>query len=236
MSSRQEEKAARRAEREAREKAEAAKAARTRRLQLVAGGVLAVAAIAAVIVALAGGGGDDGDSGENGAQEASSSVAIPRREINDLSAAAKEAGCKLEEFESEGREHDEKAFTGYKTNPPTSGTHNPVPAEDGIYPPGSEPAIGNWVHALEHGRIIYQYKPGTPKRRIDQLETLVNEDFRGASGYHQIAMQNNSEMKHAVAAVGWTRVLGCDEFTDKTFDAFRAFRDTYVDKGPEFIP
>lgn len=235
MSSRQEEKAARRAEREAREKAEAAKAARTRRLQLVAGGVLAVAAIAAVVVALAGGGGDSGsDSGD--AAEASASVPIPARKVNDLDAAVKAAGCELRSFESEGREHSEDTFTGYKTNPPTSGTHNPVAAEDGIYPPGNEPAVNNWVHALEHGRIIYQYKPGTPKRRADQLETLVNEDFRGASGYHQMAMQNNSEMPYAVAAVAWTRFVGCKEYTDEVFDAFRAFRDTYVDKAPEFIP
>jgi hypothetical protein len=235
VSSRQEEKAARRAEREAREKAEAAKAARTRRLQLVAGGVLAVAAVAAVVVALAGGGGDGGGGGGD-PEDAGAGVPIPARQISDLDAAAKAAGCRLRSFESEGREHSEETFDDYKTNPPTSGTHSPVPAEDGIYPPGSEPAVNNWVHSLEHGRIIYQYKPGTPKRRIDQLETLVNEDFRGASGYHQLAMQNNTKMPFAVAAVGWTRYLGCDKFTDATFDAFRAFRDTYVDKGPEFIP
>lgn len=235
MSSRQEEKAKRRAEREAREKAEAAKAARARRLQLVAGGVLAVAAVVAVVFAIAGSGGD-GDSGGGDAQEASAAVPIPAREINDLDAAAKAAGCEVKSFESEGREHSDSAFDGYKTNPPTSGTHNPVPAEDGIYPPGNEPDANNWVHTLEHGRIIYQYKPGTPKRRIDQLETLVNEDFRGASGYHQLAMQNNTDMPFAVAAVAWTRYVGCDEFNDKVFDAFRAFRDTYVDKAPEFIP
>lgn len=236
MSSRQEEKAARRAEREAREAAEQAKAQRTRRLQMVAGAVLAVAAIAAVVVAIAGGGGDDGGGTGGDAQEASAEVAIPARKINDLDQAAKAAGCVVKSFESEGRQHSEDEFTGYKTNPPTSGTHNPVAAEDGVYDAGSEPAVNNWVHALEHGRIIYQYKPGTPKRRIQQIETLVNEEFRGSPGYHVLAMQNTTKMPYAVAAVAWTRFLGCEKFTDASFDAMRAFRDRFVDKGPEFIP
>lgn len=234
MSSRQEEKARRKAEREARERAEAQKAARTRRLQIAAGSLLGIAAIAAVVVALASGG-DGGDSAD-GAREAQSNAPIPAQRISDLDEAAKAAGCEVRSFESEGREHSEDTFDGYKTNPPTSGTHNPVPAEDGIYPPGNEPPVNNWVHTLEHGRIIFMYKPGTPKRVVDQLETLVNEDFKGASGYHQVLMQNNSEMPYQVAAVGWTRFVGCKQFNDKVFDAFRAFRERYVDKAPEFIP
>ncbi|WP_205696117.1 DUF3105 domain-containing protein [Conexibacter sp. SYSU D00693] len=235
MASRQEEKERRRQEREAREQAEARKAAAKRRMQLVAGGVLAVAAIAAVVVAITSGGGDGG-SGDGPSQEASSSVPIPRRAITDLSAAAKAAGCEVKTFPSEGREHSEDAFSGYKTNPPTSGTHNPTPAQDGIYDPGNEPAANNWVHTLEHGRILYQYRPGTPRRRIQQLETLYNEPFRGAEGYHQVVMQNNTDMPFAVAGVAWTHYVGCNEFNDKVFDALRAFRDTYVDKGPELIP
>ncbi len=234
MSSRQEEKARRKAEREARERAEAQKAARTRRLQIAAGSLLGIAAIAAVVVALASGG-DGGDSAD-GAREAQSNAPIPAQRISDLDEAAKAAGCEVRSFESEGREHSEDPFDDYKTNPPTSGTHSPVPAEDGIYPPGNEPPVNNWVHTLEHGRIIFMYKPGTPKRVVDQLETLVNEDFKGASGYHQVLLQNNSEMPYQVAAVAWTRFVGCKEFNDKVFDAFRAFRERYVDKAPEFIP
>ena len=43
-------------------------------------------------------------------------------------------------------------------------------------------------------------------------------------------------MPYAVAAVAWTQLVGCKEFTDKSFDALRAFRDRFVDKGPEVVP
>ena len=43
-------------------------------------------------------------------------------------------------------------------------------------------------------------------------------------------------MPYAVAATAWTHLLGCPKMNDKVFDAIRAFRLAYVDKGPEFIP
>lgn len=234
MSSRQEEKERRRQERVERERAEAAKADNRRRLQLVGGVLLGLVAAAAVVVVLASGGGDDG-----GTKEAAASVPIPTRQIADLDEAVKAAGCTFKSYPSEGRTHldsDQATFKGYKTNPPTSGTHRPTPAEDGIYEPGNEPVPENWVHTLEHGRVIFQYKPGTPKRRIDQLETLFNERVKGVAGYHTVLMQNNTNMDAAVAGVAWTKSVTCPEFSDKTFDVLRAFRDKYVDKGPELIP
>jgi hypothetical protein len=124
----------------------------------------------------------------------------------------------------------------YKSNPPTSGNHNPQPAEDGIYDPGSTPEKENYVHTLEHGRVIIQYKPGTPKQRTDQLETLFNEKVNGTEGYHTVLFENNTRMTYAVAATAWDHLLGCRTFNDGIFDAIRAFREAYVDKGPEFVP
>jgi hypothetical protein len=237
MSSRQEEKDRRRRERLEREQAEARKAAARRRLQLVAGAVLAVAAIAAIAVALLSGGKDEAASGP--AQASDVNVQIPARKIADLGPAAKAAGCDFKTFPAEGRTHlnsDTAKFSGYKTNPPTSGNHRPTPAEDGIYTAGNEPDPENWVHTLEHGRILVQYKPGTPKATQDQLEALFNEPLRGVAGYHQVVMQNNTNMPFAVAAVAWTHYLGCPQMNDRVFDAIRAFRERFVDKGPELIP
>lgn len=236
MASRKEEKERLREERMEREAAERRKASAKRRAQLVFGGLLAAAAVAAILVAVLAGGGDDEEPTANGGDDRPA-VAIPGVQIRDLDEAAKAAGCKVETFTSEGRTHigDEETFDDYKTNPPTSGNHRNTPAEDGIYEPGNEPAKEALVHTLEHGRVVYHYKPGTPPRRISQLETLVNEPFKGVEGYHQVLVQNNTEMTEAVAAVAWTQKVGCPEFNDKVFDVLRAFREKYVDKGPELV-
>jgi hypothetical protein len=236
MASRAEEKEQRRRERLAAEQQAAAGAKRLRIVQLAVGGILAAAIVVAVVIAATGG--DDGSATAGGGGD--SSVAIPAAtdsaKPDNLAAAARAAGCEFREFESEGREHTSEPFDDYKTNPPTSGTHNPVPADDGIYDPGNSPAPENWVHTLEHGRIILQYKPGTPERVRSQLETLFNEDVQGRSGYHMVLLENNTEMDAQVAAVSWTRSITCDEVNDRTWDALRAFRDRFVDKAPELIP
>lgn len=234
MSSRAEEKAARRAEREAAE-AEAARAqARKGRIQLALDGLVAVGAIAIAAVVLGTSGG--GNGGSSGKTTDPAKVAIPPQKDNNLQTAAKTAGCTLKTYPSEGREHT-TAKVNYKTNPPTSGNHNPVPAEDGIYDTNNAPEIGNSVHSLEHGRIEIQYKPGTPKATIDQLETLGSEKLQfGTDAYHVLVFQNQTNMPAAVAATAWTQSLTCPKMDDGVFDAIRDFRTQYTDKGPELIP
>jgi hypothetical protein len=237
VSSRQEEKERRRREREERERAEAAKAATRRRLQLVAGGVLglvAVAAVVAAIVSSSGGGSSDGPSAT-----AKATAPIPARKISDFDAAVKAAGCEFKTYPSEGREHltsDTATNNNYKTNPPTSGAHAPSPAEDGVYAADNGPSKEAAVHALEHGRIEYQYAATASQQTRDQLNTLFNEKLKGVEGYHQLLFQNQTNMPFEVAAVAWTHSLGCKTMNPQVFDAFRAFRERFVDKGPELIP
>jgi hypothetical protein len=236
VSSRQEEKERRRRERQEREEAARRQAATRRRLQLVAGGVLAVAAVAAVVAAIAAGGGDDKSSSE---QAGLGTAAIPAQKITDFDEAVRASGCTFKTYPSEGRTHlasDTATFDKYKTNPPTSGTHRPTPADDGVYAADNPPAKEAAVHALEHGRIEIEWAPGTPKRVQDQLNTLLNEKLKGVEGYHQLLFQNNTNMPFQVAAVAWTHVLGCKTMNPQVFDAFRAFRERFVDKGPELIP
>ena len=238
MSSRQEEKERRRREREEREAAEAGKAANRRRLQLVAGAVIGLVAIAAVIAAVVGLGGND-SKGKSNAGSSYGSATIPARQTTDFDAAVKASGCTFKTYPSEGRTHlasDTAVNNNYKTNPPTSGNHRPTPAEDGVYAPGNSPDKENYVHTLEHGRIELQYSPKAPKVVQDQLNALFNEPVKGANGYHMLLFENNTNMPYEVAATAWTHLLGCTTVNAKTWDALRAFRDRFVDKGPEIIP
>ena len=38
------------------------------------------------------------------------------------------------------------------------------------------------------------------------------------------------------ATNAWGHLLGCPTMNDKVFDAIRAFRANYIDKGPETVP
>ena len=221
MAHRSEEKERRRLERLAKEEEARKAAARKRTLQIGGGVVLGLAVIAVVaIVALAGGGSSKGDSSAN---------------IAKLTADAKAAGCTFSQFKSEGRNHTASKVI-YKTNPPTSGNHNPTPAQDGIYRAGNSPPKENFVHTLEHGRIEFQYKPGTPAADVAKLRQLAEEPFNGTAGYHVLLFENNTNMPDQFAATAWTKSISCPTLTAGAIGAMREFRKAFTDKGPEFIP
>ena len=233
MSSRQEEKAKRKAEREALEQAAAAKAARAQRIRVAGAAAAAVAVIVVAVILIASGGGKSGNA-VNPSDNAA--VPIPAVKETNLAKAEKAAGCVQLNPAMEGRQHVTTTVVYKNSNPPASGNHNPIPAEDGIYAPGNEPAKEHWVHTLEHGRIEIQYAPGITTHQREQLETVGSEKFNGTPGYHVLVFQNNTNMPYKVAAVAWTHVLGCKTFNPRVFDAIRAFRKAYTDKAPELIP
>jgi hypothetical protein len=233
MSSRREEKEQRRQERLAREQRER-EAARKRRLySIVVGAILAVAAIAAVAVAVTTGGGDGSGTDAGGVPAGQGTydggTTPPPQIETDLVKAARAADCRLSNPPIEGRLHvDNDKKVRYKTNPPTSGDHNPQPAGDGVYDrPVTADDLRHLVHTLEHGRIEIQYDPALRKRDVDRLGGLYNED-----PYHMVLFPNN-KMEHKVAATAWGHLIGCEKITNETFDALRAFRDRYRDQGPE---
>jgi hypothetical protein len=233
MTSRREEKDQRRAERLAAEQAAAEQAKRRRLYSIVVGGVLALAAGAAIVAVAATGGGGNGGSGPSDlpapSQSFDGAATPPEQQETDLFAVAREAGCVLRNPVIEGRTHvpSDKAVE-YKTNPPTSGNHDPVWAEDGAY--SITPTAKTWkhfVHTLEHGRIEIQYDPALDRRRIAQLGGVFNDD-----PYHMV-MFPNRRMPYVLAVTAWGHLLGCKKVNDRTFDAIRAFRDRYRDQGPE---
>ena len=189
------------------------------------------------MVALAAGvfsGGDDGGSGPK-SSSGGKGVAIPPVQETDLKKAAAPAGCTVAAPAIEGNTHEDKNFSAsdYKTNPPTSGNHNPVWYQDGEYAPGNTPRLGELVHPLEHGRIELQYKKGTPSQTVKQLESLFKELD---DGYHMLLFENTTDMPSAVAATAWGHSVTCPAMNDKVFDALRAFRTSFINKGPEVVP
>jgi hypothetical protein len=227
MASRKEQKEKLREERLERERVAAAAASRRKRMGYVVAGALVAAVVVALVVIAAAGGGSGSSSASSSSKWPSGS--IPKRQISDLPAAVKAAGCTLQNPKSQGRGHTTKSVT-YKTAPPTSGPHNPVPASDGAYLKTPSP-YESLVHALEHGRVIYWFKPDAPAATRGALKKLYDEDKALV-----ILTPNSRSMPYEVAATAWTRLLGCPKYNSKVPDAFRAFRDAYRLKGPEYFP
>jgi len=241
MASRKEQKERAREARLAAEREAAAKAARTRRITLGGGGALALAVAVAVVVAAASGGRGSSTSTAPTPAQAASGAKLPPPKITDLGAAATAAGCTTIDpppslaLAPQNRQHvDPSTKLKFATNPPSYGAHYPTPASDGYYPPGHTPAVGNLVHAMEHGRVEYQYRAGLPANELKQMQALFNEpDGQWAAGQLLLLFQNTTGMPYAVAATAWGHVLGCKTFNPRVFDALRDFRLTYTNQGPE---
>ena len=229
MSSRKEEKERLRQERLEREQAAAASAGKRKRLGLIVAAVVAVAALAAVI-GVAVSGGDEGGGGGNGGGDSAlfPDTEVAARKVRDLQDAAEAAGCTLSEPKNEGSEHVETKVK-YKSNPPTSGNHNPTPAGDGVF---EEPAQTEaLVHSLEHGRVIFQWGPKASPEVRGALKAVFDEDKAIV-----VLTQNSTNMPYEVAATAWDKLLACPKYNDRVPDALRAFREENRLKGPEFVP
>jgi hypothetical protein len=182
--------------------------------------IAVVALLAIVAIALLAGGGGDSPEFADGS--------VPPRRIGDLDGAARAAECSVSDPKSEG-ETETAEPVEYRSDPPHSGDHAPEPAEDAAYrsePPPTEAV----VHALYHGRVVIWFKPDLGDEAIGDLKALFDE-----SPEHVMLMPRES-MPLAVAATAWTHKLTCPAMNDAVFDAIRAFRDTWRDQAPEFVP
>jgi hypothetical protein len=242
MSSRREQKEALRRERERRE-AEARSAAQRKRLVgIVAAVAIAVVAIGAVALLAAGGGDGGGESvhSDGGGDTFPSGGSVPEQQEFELRAAASAAGCELESIKANSRDHtqDPSQTVRYPTNPPTSGRHYEIPAQDGLYN-GDPPPDTALVHSLEHGRVIIWVKPSLPREEREQIRALFDEDK------YQMIVVARENMPFAVAATAWNidptplgtgQLMGCPRWSDNIIDALRTFRDEHRSNGPEPIP
>jgi hypothetical protein len=241
MSHRREQKESLRRERERRE-AEARAAGQRKRLVGIAAAIgLALVAIVVVVVVASGSGGGSGNGSVKGSGDLfPSGGTVPKQKIFDLSKAAAAAGCQLKSNPATSRSHitDLNAKVKYNTNPPNSGKHYYVPAEDGLYN-GKPPRDIQLVHTQEHGRVIIWVKPSLPRDVRQQIRALFDEDS------YQMVVVERANMPYAIAATAWSadptplgtgRTLGCPSWDENVIDAIRAFRDEHRSNGPEPIP
>ena len=214
-------------------------------------GVLALLIVVGLVIALTGGSDSGSDSGSAEASGDNVNTAFggkvpagirvddrvgtapPEVQTGDLTAAAKAAGCDLQlNLKDEGSTHlDPKTddLPDYGTNPPTSGDHFPIPLADGAFL--DYPSPGEYVHALEHGRVIIQYSPDLSEQDQLALKGVFDADRPG------VDLFPNPDMPYEVATTAWTQLMGCEKFEgDATLDAIRDFRDAYRGRGPEAIP
>jgi hypothetical protein len=245
MPTRREDRERRRAERLAAERAQASAERRRLIIGYIVAGVLGAAVLAGIVIAVAGSGGGNGpdpDDIPDAAHVQIQSGTIddvplwdqegtppPELQQGDLETAAKEANCDLQlDLPDEGNTHVRDDTVNYKTNPPTSGNHNPNPQADGAYTEMPDPV--HFVHSLEHGRIEIQYSPDLPEDEVLELKGVFDESSDG------VLFFPNPDMPYEVAVTAWRQLMGCKKYEGRaTLDAIRDFRDIYLGNGPEQI-
>ncbi len=238
MSHRREQKETLRREREQREQQARAAEQRKKMVGYGAASVLAIAVVVVAILLLTGG--DDATSGAGNAGNVfPDGGSFPEQTVFEVGPAAKAAGCELQTKKGTARDHttDLSTKVKYNTNPPSTGRHYEIPADDGVY--GQAPQDEQLVHNLEHGRVIIWVKPSLPEKQRADITALVNDDS------YQMVLVPRKNMPYAVAATAWDadpepngtgELLLCNDVNDKTFDALQAFRDEHRSQGPEPIP
>jgi Protein of unknown function (DUF3105) len=249
MASRKEEKERLRQQRLAAERA----ARSTGQRRLIAGyvvaGLLALAVVAGLVVVIVNGGGSSAEASTCDNAHIKNSGGTfrglepdcregtppPTIQFADLQISAQRAGCQLKlDLPDEGNTHVPNSTpVDYKTVPPTSGNHNPVPIDDGAYTTPitsdtSKPTnIRNEVHAMEHGRIEIHYKPTLPEAQQLALKGVFDADPNG------MLMYPDPDMPYDVAVTAWTNEVVCPNYNETVLDVIRNFRDTYRGNGPE---
>jgi hypothetical protein len=221
-------------------------------LGYVVAGILGLSVLVGLVLVLASGGGGDGAEGtcseahiapdfgsfQGLEPDCREGTPPPALQLGDLEQAAEEAGCTLRlNLPDEGNNHIPNTTpVHYRTDPPTSGNHNPLPTADGAYrtplrPPTAEGMnIRNFTHSLEHGRIEIQYSSDLPQADQLALKGVFDDDPAG------MLLFPNDDMPYEVAATAWRQLLGCPRYNERVLDAIRDFRDIYRGQGPEPIP
>jgi hypothetical protein len=240
VSHRKQQKEALRREREERERQAREAKQRKQMVGYGAAGLIVLAVVAVIAVLVLGG----GDGGGGGAQASSDVLpgggSVPEQKQFEVRPAAEAAGCELKTVKGSGTQDHTTSLderVKYDTNPPTTGRHYQIPAEDGAY--SEAPQDEELVHAEEHGRVIIWFKPSLPEEQRADLKALYDEDT------YQMFLVPRAKMPYAVAATAWNgdpapngrgQLMLCDKVTPEIFDALRAFRDEHRSRGPEPVP
>ncbi len=155
-------------------------------------------------------------------------------------AALREAGCSVQTFPAQRRQHVEQLPKGFKYNssPPTSGPHHPQAAPFDVY---DEPVDQiRLVHNLEHGGVVIQYGRDVPRAQVDELVEWYRDDPNGiviaplpALGDRiSLGAWYSPEQPEGETAEPPARgvLAKCPRFEAEAFDAFL---ERYGFQGPE---
>jgi hypothetical protein len=136
-----------------------------------------------------------------------------------LSKIAQDAGCRLTEFRD-----------GMDTNPAVTGRFvERISAADGSYAGKRPPSLLATTHALFHGRVLLQYRPGIPDTEVDTLDRFVRRDTDRV-----LLFENQTGMSARVAATAYLSVMTCPGVNRRTLQALAAFRTRREAFGQSF--
>lgn len=121
---------------------------------------------------------------------------------------------------SEGWTHvDEGSVLSHAHNPPASGPHYPVWPRWGPY---DEPVPrGYWIHALEHGGIVFLHRPDAPPDVVLELRAAYDElPDDPACGHKRAVFTPDPGLDSAVAVVAIDHVIEGDRLDVSAVLAF----------------
>lgn len=131
----------------------------------------------------------------------------------------------VEKFPSEGAAHITAGErVSYRTAPPTSGPHDPVPTPPGLYTEIQPPE--KLVHSLEHGNIVIYVERPDP----EVLQTLKKWVSQYPGEWDGIVVTPYPGLERAVILTAWQHRLRLKEFDPA---AAAAFIDKFRGRGPE---
>lgn len=132
----------------------------------------------------------------------------------------------LQTFAVEGTDHvAPETVVTYKTDPPTSGNHYPMPTRPGFYTT-AQPA-GALVHSLEHGNIVMYYDPETTPADVQEA---LKDYARQYLGDWDGVVVVPREQEEAVVLTAWRQMVRLKTFDKKVTERFM---DAFRGRGPE---
>lgn len=136
-----------------------------------------------------------------------------------LAQIARDAGCRLREFED-----------GMDTNPPVTGEFiERARVPDGSYAGRRPPGLADTIHAMFHGRVLFQYRPGLASDEISALDRLTRRDPDKV-----LLFENQTGMSAPVAATAYLSVMTCPRVDRRVLRALAVFRERRRAFGQSF--
>jgi hypothetical protein len=141
-------------------------------------------------------------------------------------------GCLTTEVANEGWSHvAEGSAVSYRHDPPASGPHYPTWARYEEFT--SAIPRGTYVHNLEHGAIVFLYRPDIPEGTINALRDVYRGLPNDSSCGHKRALFTPDplmQQQTAVVAADFVLQSNCNDAA-----AIRAFVSAHRGRGPENV-